>query len=338
MTENKPQATLVSKLILLVLTLILGCLVLLVYRLYEPRPTAEEMATVAETTAPETEPASEPTAVAPTPLSRPAPAPKSLAPPIASPGPSVKLEQTTTPRQEITPAAAVASHPVAAATIPPAQSATGIAPDASPTRVLRFQTLPVGSEMRLEGDSTAGKWLSLGKTITGNFEIDVAWFERSYSNAFLRPVEIKPAPKCEIIVPARSLKSQVTSASIMDRHMYADLQANRFPNIQFKLTRLEVLEPSEGLSGAFDLNCPTILEAVGRLAMAGVTNQMVFPLRMERIGADALKFTGTYTTKMTTFGIRPPQVSLLGGGVTTADEIKLTWTWLVGLSADAVAR
>jgi hypothetical protein len=47
-----------------------------------------------------------------------------------------------------------------------------------------------------------------------------------------------------------------------------------------------------------------------------------------------LKFKGSYTTKMSTFKIPPPEFTLLGIGLRTVDDITLTWTWALGLKKE----
>jgi len=72
-------------------------------------------------------------------------------------------------------------------------------------------------------------------------------------------------------------------------------------------------------------------DAKGKLAISGVTNEVAFPITMERDGAETLKFKGSYKAKMTAFGITPPEFTLLGMGLRTGDDITLTWTWTTAL-------
>ena len=54
----------------------------------------------------------------------------------------------------------------------------------------------------------------------------------------------------------------------------------------------------------------------------------------ERGGADGLKFTGVFETKMSDLGVKPPEFTVLGVGMKCADPIKMTWTWSVALKKE----
>ncbi len=189
---------------------------------------------------------------------------------------------------------------------------------------LRYQAQPTGSEMKLDGDSTAHKWTCLGKIVSGFFEVEPAW----QSDLTLKSVTClgpgKTPPKCEVRVPVRTLKSQVSvGASIMDSRMQVEMKVKEFPNILYSLTEMAIKGevPASGSPVTFDTS--------GLLVVCGATNKVSFPVTMERVGADTLKFTGTLDTKMSACGVKPPEFTVLGVGMRAADPIKLTWTWVV---------
>jgi hypothetical protein len=226
MAEKQSSASLVQKLTLLVLVLILGCLGAILYKLREPAAPPLETGTPppakagVESSEP---PAAPPTnLIEPARVSRPGPAPLRPAATRPSVAPRPPVEAA---REPAAPASAAASAPVAAATTPGAAPATAVAEGAPP---LVFEALPVGSEMRIDGDSTLHKWHCLGKIIAGRFEADPRWLAS--------PPEIilkgGPSPRCEITIPIRTLKSQVAvGSSVMDSRMQAEMKANRFPSI-----------------------------------------------------------------------------------------------------------
>lgn len=235
---------------------------------------------------------------------------------VASPEPAVEAPAPPPATSSNTPAAAPVARPVT--------------PSARP---LVFEALPTGSEMRIDGDSTLHKWHCLGALIPGKFEVDPVWLAAPPQT----PGGV-PSPKCELKIPIRTLKSQVpVGASVMDSRMQAEMKMKQFPAIEYRLTRLVAAPPAPATNGAVDFTRPLALEATGDLAISGVTNQVKFPVVMEWVGTNALRFTGHYDTKMTAFGIKPPEFTVLGAGVRTADDITLTWKWCVGLKQETLA-
>jgi hypothetical protein len=245
--------------------------------------------------------------------------------PPVPPRPPMEATQET-----LAPAPEVAFAPVAAATTPVVEPATAAAESPPP---LVFEALPAGSEMRLDGDSTLHRWHCLGKIIAGKFEVDPRWL------ALPAPVpDGSPPARCEVKIPIRSLKSQVSvGASVMDSRMQTEMRAGRWPNIGYRLASLAVRKLSPTADEKPNLDALVLLDAVGDLAISGVTNRVQFPLTMTRAGTNTLKFAGKYSTKMTAFGIKPPEFTVMGQGVRTTDDITLTWTWLVGLKSETVA-
>jgi hypothetical protein len=194
---------------------------------------------------------------------------------------------------------------------------------------LVYQAQPTGSEMKLDGDSTAHKWHCIGKIIGGTFEVEPAW----QTDKSLKSVTClgpgKTAPKCEVRVPVRTLKSQVSvAASVMDSRLQTEMKVKTYPNIDYRLTEMTV-KGEVPASGS-----PVTFDTTGLLMVCGTTNKVSFPVVMERVGADGLKFTGTLTTKMSALGVKPPEFTVLGVGMRTGDEIKMTWNWLLALKKD----
>src|SRR5438034_393784 len=56
-----------------------------------------------------------------------------------------------------------------------------------------------------------------------------------------------------------------------------------------------------------------------------VTNTM--PVTFERIDKSKILVKGATTLKMTDFGIKPPALTVLGIGIKTGDDVKLTFEW-----------
>lgn len=191
---------------------------------------------------------------------------------------------------------------------------------------IRYAAQPEGTEMKIEGTSTAHAWKVIGKLISGQFVVEPAW----QTDLTLKSVSClgagKTPPKCEIEIPITSLKSQVAvGASVMDKRMQKEMKAAQFPRIKYWLTEM-CIKGQVPPSGS-----PVTFDTKGKLAISGVTNEVSFPVTMERVGTNGLKFSGTYKTKMTAWGIQPPEFKLGPVGMETGDEVTLTWTWHVAL-------
>jgi hypothetical protein len=194
---------------------------------------------------------------------------------------------------------------------------------------IRYEAQPTGSEMKLDGDSTVHKWTCISKIIGGAFEVEPAWEKDLTLKSVTCLGAGKTPPVCEVRVPVRTLKSQVSvGASTMDNRMMAEMKAKEFPAIIYKLTEMTI-KGDVPASGS-----PVTFDTTGLLIVSGSTNKVSFPVTMERVAAGSLKFTGILETKMTACGVKPPEFTVLGVGMKAADPIKLTWTWLVALKKD----
>jgi polyisoprenoid-binding protein YceI len=187
-----------------------------------------------------------------------------------------------------------------------------------------YKGSPAGSEMRIDGKATGKSWDCVGKIIAGDFKAESAWQTDLSLKSVTSIGPGKTAPECTVRIPVRSLKS--SGGRIMDNRMLSDMNAEKYPNIEFKLTEL-VINGEVPESGS-----PVKFDATGDLAISGVTNKVSFPITMERVGNDKLKFAGSYNTKMSDFGIKPPEFTVLGIGLRTADEVSLSWNWMTTLA------
>lgn len=189
---------------------------------------------------------------------------------------------------------------------------------------IRYETAPTGNEMIIQGTATGHGWTIKGVIIRGSFEVDPTW----KNDLTLKSVEClgegKTPPKCSVNIPVTSLKSQVAvGRSIMDARMRKEMKAQEFPRVEYRLTEMKLVGdvPASGSPVSFDTK--------GELVVAGKTNKVSFPVTMERLEDGKLRFSGTYKTKMTDFGITPPEFTVLGIGSKTGDDITLKWKWTV---------
>jgi len=210
-----------------------------------------------------------------------------------------------------------------------ASLALALTPLLSAAETVRYEAQPTGSEMKLDGDSTAHKWTCIGKIISGYFEADAAW-QKDLTLKSVTCLGAGKSPKCEIKVPLRTLKSQVSvGSSIMDSRMMAEMNAKTYPTINYQLTEM-IVKGEVPASGT-----PVTFDTKGLLIVCGKTNATAFPITMERVGTDSLKFTGTLDTTMNACGVKPPEFTVMGIGMRAHDPIKLTWTWVAALKTEA---
>jgi polyisoprenoid-binding protein YceI len=114
-------------------------------------------------------------------------------------------------------------------------------------------------------------------------------------------------------IPVKTIKS--AKGSIMDNKTYDALNADRFPNITFKLEKVAgITKNGEGYG----------INATGYLTIAGNTNKVDLYV-YGKVGSDgSVTFSGSKKLKMTDFKIKPP--TALMGTLTTGDEVEIAYT------------
>lgn len=105
----------------------------------------------------------------------------------------------------------------------------------------------------------------------------------------------------------------------LDKNMYKALKASEFPEIAFRLQRLEA-------NGA-------ALRAIGLLKIAGVEKEIAFDLKTVA-NASTLTVTGTVPLVMTDYGITPPKAMM---GMLKTDP-KITVTFETVFASAALTR
>jgi len=110
----------------------------------------------------------------------------------------------------------------------------------------------------------------------------------------------------EIAIPAASLSSPKAG---LDKNMHKALKVEQFPEITFRLTRLE-----SATAGA--------VKAIGALRIAGVDREVALDLKTSRKGG-LLVVTGSLPLLMTDYGIKPPTAML--GMLTTDPKVTVSF-------------
>ena len=180
--------------------------------------------------------------------------------------------------------------------------------------LLHYESQPTGNEMKLQGSAPLHDWECISKIISGYFDVEPAWQTDLSLKSVTCLGEGKTPPKCEINIPVRTLKSHVSvAASAMDNRLRTEMNAKTYPNISYKLTEMSIKGdvPASGSPVTFDTK--------GLLIVSGHTNKVSFPVTMERVGSDTLKWAGTLNTTFTACGLKPPEFSLVVTTIKTED-------------------
>lgn len=186
-------------------------------------------------------------------------------------------------------------------------------------QMTRFFAQP-GSKVSIKGSNTVHDWEIQGDVIDGFFDFGVGF-----------PIEagqtVKPGKmpvQMKGFIPVRSLHPSSKSTS-MDKVVYYALREPTNPRILFHFSELvlKTLPKSKDASYLFESRC--------ELVVAGITNQISMPVGALPLGGKGLKITGSASVKMTDWSIQPPEARVSSDTVIkTADEVKLSFEWLVG--------
>jgi len=174
---------------------------------------------------------------------------------------------------------------------------------------VRYDALPTGSKLKLDGTSTIHDWTVESRLIAGNVEFDSGF-------NLDQPAPGKVNARCVVTMLVRQLKSDSTK---MDSVMYEHIKQKDHPRIEYRLTEMTLKEAPK------TPDAPFLFDTQGELAVAGVTNKVQMPVSMTRVGKDKLKFTGSTAVKMSSFSIQPPT---LIGILSTGDDVKISFEWL----------
>ena len=182
---------------------------------------------------------------------------------------------------------------------------------------MRYYAAQAGNKVKSDGTSTIHDGTVEGTLIGGYVEFDPAF----------DPANPKPGKvgcRTSVIIPVRQLKSGKTP---MDNIMYDAMKQREFPRIEYRVSEMTLKEAPKSATD------PVQFDTVGDLVVSGVTNKITMPVSMHRWEAGKLKFSGSVTVKMTSFGIQPPAPKVAAGLITTGDDVKLTFDWVTAKKA-----
>jgi hypothetical protein len=176
--------------------------------------------------------------------------------------------------------------------------------------------------VRIEGTSTVHDWQVEGRMIGGSAEFPPGFPPPPGTEPSTGPIDAKATA----FIPVRSLKSYEKDgrpySDAMDEIMYGKLLAETNKRIIFTLISL-AHKPQAG-----NTNAVYQYEAIGNLAVAGVTNSVTMPVMITSGPGGKVQVTGWVKAKMTDFKITPPSPSLPGGiSIKTGDDVTLRFNW-----------
>ncbi|MBL7783304.1 MAG: YceI family protein [Saprospiraceae bacterium] len=152
----------------------------------------------------------------------------------------------------------------------------------------------------VKGTSNLHEWESTAKEVRAN------------GNFTFTAGTLKSIDALYVEIPVKSIKS--TKGSIMDNKTYDALKADKFPNIGFKLGKINSLVKK---GDGYDIN------ASGSLTIAGSSAYIDLYVK-GKTGADgSITFSGSKKLKMTDYNIKPPTALL--GTLTTGDEVEIVF-------------
>ena len=185
-----------------------------------------------------------------------------------------------------------------------------------------------GSKMRIEGTANIihPTWAIESPIIGGMLEVGPG-FPTEPGQA-VTPGKIEASGKAFISV--RSLKSVEDDgkpySERMDEVTYEHLKEAEFKQINYKLTELTLKEVPK------TKDAPYVFDSTGDLTIAGTTKTIKMPVNILPLAdpkQNKLEITGSISIKMTDFKVEPVDINLVVGHITTGNDVKLVFKWVL---------
>jgi polyisoprenoid-binding protein YceI len=189
---------------------------------------------------------------------------------------------------------------------------------------VRYEAKP-GSKVRIEGTSTIHDWTMDGQIIGGFLEVPAGVVLDQAQAAVSGVSGGKLNAHAESSIPIRSMKSAHKG---MDEVMQQAMNAAEHPKIQYRLSEMTLKEPHAA-------GTPFQFDTKGELVMNGVTNKINLPVSIENVDKARLKVIGAIPLKMSAFNIKPPAPKIALGAISTGDDVKISFEWVVALPEKA---
>lgn len=164
------------------------------------------------------------------------------------------------------------------------------------------------SRFTIDGSSNVHDWQSKVTGITGTADLNIE------NGAF------KGIRQLSVTIPVKGIKSP--KGSIMDNKTYDALKQEDYPNITYKLVKVNSVTQK---GGAYEVS------TTGNLTIAGVTKSVDITVTAKDLGNNAWQFEGSKPLKMTDFKISPP--TALMGTMKTGDDVTIKFAVTVEKAA-----
>jgi len=158
----------------------------------------------------------------------------------------------------------------------------------------------VDAQMQIHGTSTLHDWTSNVNEVKGTATIE-------YANK-----ELKAIKDVDITVAVKSIDSG--KGSVMDNNTYNALMAEKYPNIEYTLTKVNAITKENSIYK---------VSTTGKLTIAGTTKAIDMDVQATVLPDGKLQFEGSKKIDMTTFDVEPPTALL--GTIKTGKEVEISF-------------
>ncbi len=156
------------------------------------------------------------------------------------------------------------------------------------------------TKMQVHGTSTLHDWTSNVTEVDGTADID-------YTNNKLKAIE-----NVKISIATKSIDSG--KGSVMDNNTYNALMADKYPTIEYALTKVKNITQKGNVF---------TVSMTGDLTLAGTTKAIDMDVQATVLPNSTLKFEGSKEIDMTNFDIEPPTAML--GTIKTGKTVNITF-------------
>lgn len=166
----------------------------------------------------------------------------------------------------------------------------------------QLSVTPSGS-LRIEGDSTLHKWSSTATAVSMSFTM-----ADDAPKGLAEALKASKVKGMELKIAVAGLKS---GESGLDKNMRKSMDAEKFPEVLYKLGKYELSKPVNGVVTA---------KTTGELTIAGKAQTISMDVDFN-LGSDKAEAKGSYTLNMSDYGIKPP--SLMLGAIKVRDPVTI---------------
>jgi polyisoprenoid-binding protein YceI len=186
-----------------------------------------------------------------------------------------------------------------------------------------------GSSVLIEGTANMihTTWFVRSEFIVGSLQVGPG-FPTEPGQA-VTPGKVE-AQATNVFIQVRSIKSVEKEgkefkhySDSMDEILWEHLKVEKYPAIRYRLTELTLKEAPRSKDG------PYLFDSRGELAIAGITRTISMPVSIFPLEGKKLKITGSPVIKMSDYQAGPVEKAILGVGIKTGDEVKLSFEWML---------